>query len=83
MLDYYPVDMQTVVYEFPAINPGILPTLDRYKFEADSKKRRLQPYAGELIMMDLFRGPYVGDLIEMIEARRPWLKERQPVSVLA
>jgi hypothetical protein len=76
LLDVYPEDMSTVVYDYPA-NPRVVETLGRLGFQA-GKTWEVDLF-GHKVAQTCFDGPSVGELIETIEQRRPWLKERQPV----
>ncbi len=75
LLDAFPVDMQTAVYDFP-FNRRTVALLGRIGFSA--KKTWQKTYFGQKVDQTWFEGPEVGELIETMETKRPWLRERQP-----
>lgn len=78
MLDRYPEDMAAVVYEYPRLNPAVTPLLTALGFsEAQSRQA---PFSGTVTDQVMYAGPACGDVIEALEARYPWLTEREPIA---
>ncbi|MGC1176741.1 MAG: hypothetical protein WA843_01615 [Candidatus Saccharimonadales bacterium] len=77
LLDAYPQDTPTVVYDYPD-NTRVVELLRRLRFEAG--KTWNVPLFGTVVSQTKYDGPLVGELIEVIESRRPWLAEREPLT---
>lgn len=82
MLDKFPDSMETVVYDYPAENPRIVPLLQGLGFNAIGRSRRVE-FCGTMVEQAQFRGRPVGELRGELEQRRPWLRDRQPITVNA
>ena len=74
MLDHYPEDMPAVIYEYPAINPRLTPVIESLGFKAIQE--RPGSFCGVETPQVLYAGPFCGDLVETLETRKPWLRER-------
>ncbi len=73
LLDRFPDDMETAVYDFP-FNFRVVNTLGRLGFSAH--KTWKEEYFGQEVDQAWFRGPLVGELKQTMETKRPWLKDR-------
>jgi hypothetical protein len=82
MLDHCPEDMPAVVYEFPQLERGIPDMVKRMGFR-ESGKSRATEFCGVTVEQVTYRGPLCGDIIEALEAKQPWLTDREPVTVQA
>jgi hypothetical protein len=79
MLDHYPADMPAVIYEYPELNPRIVPLIESLGFKAVAF--RLDTFLGLETSQTRYEGPLCGDLIENLETRHPWLRDRESISV--
>lgn len=76
LLDGYQTDQQLVAYELSA-NPKTLQTLKHLGYSS-FKSWRVSQF-GKRLDQEYLRGPLVGDMIEELERRNPWLAEREPI----
>lgn len=74
LLDGFPENMRTVVYELEA-NKRVDGLLRVLGFRAVKSWKVLT--FGEELSQVYYKGPSVGDLTEIIEQKRPWLKNRE------
>jgi hypothetical protein len=79
LLDAYPDDMPTVVYDYE-INERLQPVLANLGFQAVEGSTRPVELFGTKVQQTRYDGPARGDLVERLEARRPWLRDRQPIA---
>ena len=77
MLDECPVDMPTIIYEFPNLESGLPSKLEAEGFRANGS--RVINFCDVETAMVNYRGPLCGDLIELLEAKSPWLADRDPI----
>lgn len=81
MLGHFPADMDLAVYEYPLINPLVVSRIREAGFSP--AKERVVEFCGEKTLMVMYAGPACGDEIERLEAEKPWLSEREPITALA
>ncbi|MDO8591565.1 MAG: GNAT family N-acetyltransferase [bacterium] len=74
LLDGFPEDMRTVVYELEA-NKHVERLFRSLGFRAVKRWKVLT--FGEKLSQVYYSGPSVGDLTKEIEQKRPWLKNRE------
>lgn len=76
MLDHFPENMPTVVYDFEFNNHAV-EWLSRLGFSAD--KSWPEEYFGQTVEQTKYDGPPTGEVVETLEAKKPWLKKRVAV----
>lgn len=76
LLDSFPVDMPTVAYDYE-FNARLQPVLQGLGFMA-VEERSVELF-GTQVQQKQYRGPLSGELVEALEGKRPWLRERQPI----
>ena len=76
LLDSFPGDMPTVAYDYE-INTRLQPVLQALGFMAIEE--RPVDLFGTKVQQTQYRGPLSGELAEALEAKRPWLRDRQPI----
>jgi hypothetical protein len=76
LLDAYPEDMTTVVYDYPENRRVTHLLIHGLGFHA-VQNRKVDLF-GTTIEQTRFDGQPVGELIAILEGKRPWLQNRQP-----
>lgn len=77
LLDGFSPEQQLAAYEFAA-NLRTLKTLERLGYSS-IKSWNVEQF-GQQMEQTYLRGPLVGDMIEGLERKNPWLAEREPIS---
>jgi GNAT superfamily N-acetyltransferase len=79
MLGGYSKDMVTAVSQYPSVNQRAVGLIQGMGFSALKVEHRRKMFCGEETPRVIYGGPAVGDLKQELEARYPWLRERQPI----